>query len=326
MKYSIIIPVYNVEKYLVKCLDSILNQTYNNYEILIVDDASTDKSRKILEEYSKKFTDKIKLKLFDDNKGASIARNEAIKMALGDYLVFIDADDYVNNDFLKKVDKIIENNKDIDIVRIKRKFIEAKTGKVLKETYTKKNKVINGKKAFIYMRKKKMGIDPPWFYIIKKQYWKENKFEFAPGKLIEDFGLIPLVVIKAKTFLFSNEPIYYHVKRENSLMTNNDYERLVKRANDTICHYDYLIEAINNFYGKNDFAKKVYIQYVTDRVFEPLLKYLKENEKKKLCEEIEKRNMISKLKVYSLKSFLKKVLYSMILYVYKKEEKNAENK
>ena len=96
-KVSVIIPVYNTEKYLEKCLDSVCNQTLSDIEIICVDDCSTDNSLNILKEYAQK-DNRIKLIEFKENKGAAAARNEGIKAATGEYIGFIDSDDYPETD------------------------------------------------------------------------------------------------------------------------------------------------------------------------------------------------------------------------------------
>ena len=101
MKVSVIIPVYNVEKYLCKCLDSVVNQTLRDIEIICVDDGSTDSSWEILKEYAQR-DDRIKL-IHKENGGLSSARNVAMQVAKGDYIGFIDSDDWIDLDFTKIV-------------------------------------------------------------------------------------------------------------------------------------------------------------------------------------------------------------------------------
>ena len=94
IKYSIVVPVYNTEKYIRKCLDSIKNQTYTNYEVIIINDGSTDNSLEIINEYTKN----KKFKVYTTkNKGLSEARNNGVKHCTGDYILFIDSDDFVHN-------------------------------------------------------------------------------------------------------------------------------------------------------------------------------------------------------------------------------------
>ena len=103
IKVSVIIPVYNVEPYLKECLNSIINQTLKDIEIICIDDCSTDNSYQILEEYSKKDNRIIILKNEKNTGGPSTARNKGIDLAKGDYLYFIDSDDYIENNFLEEM-------------------------------------------------------------------------------------------------------------------------------------------------------------------------------------------------------------------------------
>ncbi len=110
---SIIIPVYNTEKYLSDCIDSVLSQTYNNFELILVDDGSNDQSGDICDEYAK--SDSRVLSIHQENSGVSVARNQGISVANGDYLAFIDSDDIVHRDFLKTLINEIAI-KDIDLI------------------------------------------------------------------------------------------------------------------------------------------------------------------------------------------------------------------
>lgn len=101
-KVSVIIPVYNTEKYLRKCLDSVCNQTLSDIEIICVNDCSPDNSLEILNEYAQK-DNRIKVINFEENKGVSIARNTGIDSATGEFIGFVDADDFVDLDFYEKL-------------------------------------------------------------------------------------------------------------------------------------------------------------------------------------------------------------------------------
>ena len=107
MKFSIIVPVYNVEKYVKRCLDSIFNQTYKDFEVIVVNDGSTDKSMNIVKKYKD-----VKI-INEENRGLSHARNNGVKNARGDYILFVDSDDYINKDLLKELNKSLNNNPDV---------------------------------------------------------------------------------------------------------------------------------------------------------------------------------------------------------------------
>ena len=126
---SIIVPVYNTEKYLKKCLDSIINQTYSNIEIILIDDGSTDNSPKICDEYKSR-NNNIKV-IHQTNSGVSTARNVGLDAAIGEYVGFIDSDDYIDNNMVEKIMKeIIYDNLDIAICNL---YIENENNIEMKE-------------------------------------------------------------------------------------------------------------------------------------------------------------------------------------------------
>lgn len=114
MKVSVIVPVYNMEKYLNQCMDSLVNQTLKNIEIIVINDGSTDKSLEILNNYKKKYPNKVKI-IDQENQGISVARNNGLKIASGKYVGFVDSDDYVEFDMFESLLNQIENS-DSDIV------------------------------------------------------------------------------------------------------------------------------------------------------------------------------------------------------------------
>ena len=137
-KYSIIIPIYNVETTLKRCIDSVIGQTYQNLEIICVNDGSTDSSLKILEEY--KNDNRIKI-ITQKNKGLAATRNTGIKVATGDYITFIDSDDWYELDYIDTMNKILINNENIEVIR-GNYFITDGTNKQ-KENITKYYKILN---------------------------------------------------------------------------------------------------------------------------------------------------------------------------------------
>ena len=113
--FSIIIPIYNSEKYLKRCVKSIINQKFKNFEIILVEDCSKDSSQKICKFFFKKYKN-IKLVKHMERKGVSVSRNDGIKTAIGKYLMFIDSDDYLLNGSLDNIAKFIKKNEDKKIV------------------------------------------------------------------------------------------------------------------------------------------------------------------------------------------------------------------
>lgn len=120
MKISVIIPVYNSEKYVRRCINSVIAQTYQNWEMILVDDGSVDNSLAILQEYANK---DIRIKVVhQDNAGPGIARNTGITCATGEYIVFIDSDDRVNKEYFRKLSMKKEDVVFIDVAQVDEKF------------------------------------------------------------------------------------------------------------------------------------------------------------------------------------------------------------
>ncbi len=136
-KISIIIPVYNSEKYIRRCLNSILNQTFQDFEIILIDDNSKENSLKIISEIEKIHKDKIKILKNAKNVGAGASRNKGLKIASGEYITFIDSDDYIEKNTLKRMHESCVNT-DSDIARINMK----KVSFFIHWTYIKKRKYI----------------------------------------------------------------------------------------------------------------------------------------------------------------------------------------
>lgn len=213
-KVSVIVPVYNVEKYLEKCLISLVNQTYTNLEILIVDDGSEDGSADIYNKY-KCIDQRIKI-IYKENGGLSEARNIGIRSATGEYICCVDSDDYVENDYVEKmVQQIVYLNADICCCG---KIIE--NGNKVKYINCEKNFVINSKEALkLYLLKNEIDNSSVDKICRKKLY---DQIEFPVGKYYEDIGTIYKLILKANKVVHINNPLYHYVMREGSI-THEEY-------------------------------------------------------------------------------------------------------
>lgn len=170
-KVSVIIPVYNSEKYIARCLDSVIEQTYKNIEIIIINDGSKDKSKEILDEYEKKYPNIIR-HIEQENKGVAKTRNYGIKIANGNYITFIDNDDYIDKDYIETfVNVLKENEYDIVMGGYRR---PNEYGKIIKELELQDEEW------------SKFMIMAPWAKIYKKSYLINNNIEFLSVNLGED--------------------------------------------------------------------------------------------------------------------------------------------
>lgn len=238
-KFSIIVPVYNTGDYLKKCIDSILNQTYEEYEIIIVNDGSTDNSKKIINEYKNKYPDKIKV-INKKNGGLSSARNRGVKKAMGEYILFVDSDDYIEKGLLKTLNSKTKDSPDLIRFQIK----EIRDDKVIMHRELP-FETFKGDKAFKKIVKYHY-VEPAWCYAYRTSFYKENRFTFAEGKYHEDFGLIPYVIMSAYKVKSIGYIGYNYVIRNGSIMTDVNYDKTKKKVDDILYHYQNIINIFDN--------------------------------------------------------------------------------
>ncbi len=221
-KISIIVPVYNVEKYLRNCLDSIINQTYTNLEIILVDDGSPDGSGKICDEYALKDG---RIKIFHNkNMGLSGARNFGIDNATGEYITFVDSDDEINLYYIEKLFKILkENNADLSICGFKyiqenKKTRKQENKKIRKAELYNAEEAISQMYSYIGFGIKCTSFITSWGNLIPREYYKDIKFPL--GKINEDEFTTYKLYLKADKIAYIKEPLYYYYKRSGSIMNS----------------------------------------------------------------------------------------------------------
>lgn len=218
---SVIIPVYNVEKYLRKCLDSVVSQTYNNLEILIVDDGSTDCSGQICDEYAEK-DDRIQV-FHQLNGGLSKARNTGIDLSTGDYLMFIDSDDYISKDMaLELYNELKKSNADMSICNFH--YVD-ENNNIIK----KKELDFHNAGSFILTKKELLNaltnsnISTAIVIGCNKLY-KNSIFDslrYPIGRIYEDEFIIHHILNKIDKAILINQKYYYYVQRNNSITGAN---------------------------------------------------------------------------------------------------------
>lgn len=208
---SVIVPVYNVEKYLEKCLTSIIEQTYSNIEIIIINDGATDESGKICADYEKK-DGRISV-INKTNEGLSAARNDGLGLAKGKYICFVDSDDYLDVDAIADWHEMIrKENADIAIGAWKR-FKE--TEHIEREQQKIEQHVIKGKDAVVLNLK-----DEIYSYAWGKLYKKElfDNIRFPVGRTYEDAAVLYRVLDRSRRVVITNKISYYYLNRDTSIM------------------------------------------------------------------------------------------------------------
>ena len=215
MKVSIIVPVYNVEKYIGKCLDSLVNQTLKDIEIIIINDGSTDGSQKIIDKYKKKYPKLIK-SYIKDNRGQGPARNFGLEKAEGKYIGYVDSDDYVKLNMYEKLYNIaVKTNADVVITRDSK----LKEAGFVHENYFIKEFEDKKENAFFG----NMGVCNK---IYRKDLITNNNILFKEKKWYEDFAFTLKVLINAKNIeYYLDESLYYYLERSGSTMNNSNIKR-----------------------------------------------------------------------------------------------------
>ncbi len=210
---SIIIPVYNVEKYIRKCLDSVICQTYKNLEIIVVDDGSPDNCGKICDEYAEK-DQRIKV-IHKENGGLSSARNVGIDAACGRYLCFLDSDDYIIETYVEKLYNAMTET-DADIVQCE--FIETAGDDAVSIPEDKKISIIDGK-AMIGKLYDYYGISAPTVVVWTKLYKKElfEGLRFPVGRIHEDEATTYKLFYKADKIALTSEKLYCYRIAQGSI-------------------------------------------------------------------------------------------------------------
>lgn len=261
-KVSVIVPVYNVEKYLKKCLDSLINQTIQDIEIIVVNDGSKDNSEEIIKEYEKNNPEKI-VYLKKENGGLSDARNYGIPYAKGEYIAFLDSDDYVELDMYEKMYELAKKENS-DMVECDFYW-----------EYPNKTKIDIG---IIYSNQKEMlqkARVVAWNKLIKRSIIEESKVQFPKGYRYEDVEFTYKLIPYLNKVSFAKEPFIHYIQRENSI-SNVQNER-TKEIFEVLEH---VIEYYKEKGIYKEFEKELEYTYARILLCSSLLRIVKIKDKK----------------------------------------------
>ncbi len=248
---SVVVPVYNVEKYLERCILSIINQTYQNLEIILVDDGSTDNSGVICDEFAQK-DPRIKV-IHKENGGLSDARNAGIKAASGDYIGFIDSDDYISHQMYEKLLVTLEENK-ADISICNYVYVDEITGeedKKMSSLSPIKTEVLTKHQGY---EKLNAYVDGYSFYVTawNKLYKKElfSDILFAKGKLHEDEFIVHKLFEKCEKIAVTEDILYFYVIRQGSIMNSKATEKSLDIIEAMMDRYYFYLKNQEKFLAK----------------------------------------------------------------------------
>lgn len=215
IKVSVIVPVYNVEKHIEKCIKTLINQKFKNYEIIIVNDGSPDNSQEIIDIYYKMYPNLI-VPIKKKNGGLSSARNLGIEKSKGEYIMFVDSDDYVTDDYISA---------------LYNEAIKTKSDIVVGDFYIKsgnKETVFNGVDLNMsddLLKNALISMPAVWNKIYKKDVFTANNIRFPQGLYYEDLATTPKLFIQTKKISYLKKPVYYYVEHSSSIMNQSKYSK-----------------------------------------------------------------------------------------------------
>ena len=258
---TIVIPIYKVQEYLEKCLNSVICQTYTNLEIILVDDGSPDNCGQICDDYAKKDS-RIKV-IHKENGGLSDARNAGIKNATGKYITFVDSDDYITEDYVEYLYNLIKkNDSKLSICGIKTVWKNDKKCENEKERI----ECLNSQEVFERMLFAK-GIEVAAYgKLYLTELWKE--YEFPVGKVYEDTAVIYKLIEKAQKITYGTKNCYYYVARVGSISKQQQFN---KNEEDYIKHTKEMLDFIKERYPELEKAVQRFYVYSKFRILRILI-------------------------------------------------------
>lgn len=233
MKFSVIVPVYNVEKYIEKCLLSVLNQGYSDYEIIVVDDGSKDRSGQICDQFAQKYDNIIVLHI--PNGGVSNARNTALSIVRGEYIWFIDSDDYIEPNALEIIESCIEKHDYVDLVIFDAIVIDEEgeeSGKITCNLPCGQSLKFEEHREFVSVN------TSLWNRIYRTEIIRNNQLLFEQNITIaEDLLFNYKYLLECQNAYYEKKVLYYYVQRRNSAMSGAGKNRDVQKVFESLISY-----------------------------------------------------------------------------------------
>ena len=304
---SIIVPVYNVEKYFDECIDSLLGQTYKNIEIVIVDDGTKDNCGKKADEYAKK--DKRIVSLHKQNGGLSSARNYGLQFATGDYLCFVDADDYVSSDYVEKLITVAAKKKaEMVFCNFSASYINTDIPNWRLLALSEKREY-TPQEYLDYLYTYSGAFTEVWNKIYVKDIFKTLRFEDIIG---EDAQIMLSIIDNCKHIYYIPEVLYYYRRRKNSIANDKQETILINEMKWISGHMKILKATERRHYYS--LALKLFVSKIIEKYC-----FCQKETRRKLKKVLRrKRDEMMKNKEFGLKIKIKYFLVSFIPYIYGK--------
>ncbi len=255
--FSIIVPVYNVERYLHECVNSVLSQSFQDYELILVDDGSSDDSGEICDDYERQQKSRVQhdknqshtliipqipekvniIVIHQQNQGLSATRNAGATKASGEYLVFLDGDDFLEPGALTAIHREIEPGLDLLRYQAQEVFDDGKTIRHEETGFA----TIPGVEAFNKLARYHYT-ENAWLYAYRTKFFRGNHFRYAEGCLAEDLGLTPLIITKATSVKSIPDICYDYRQRTGSIM--HDQTKVARRMHDIMLQFHEILPEI----------------------------------------------------------------------------------
>lgn len=269
-KVSIIIPVYNVTSFLRQCITSVLNQTYKNIEVIAVDDKSTDDSLDILKSYD---DERLIIVEQSTNQGQAAARNKGLDIATGEYIQFVDSDDFIELDMVEKIVNVFKKTS-VDFIRFNAKSYNDGEDKTFNEDkyifnhYLRENKIYrNNDLKFIYYSF--TGV--PYLYTFSRELIQRKTIRFFEGIIHEDELFNTMIYLEVKSAAFIDQEFYIRRYREGSTMTDKS-EKQIKHSFNSYQKIETIYEELLNS-NEYEISKNKFLKYRINSIIYNLKHY-----------------------------------------------------
>jgi len=293
--FSIIVPAYNVENYISECIESVLSQSFQDFELILIDDGSTDQTGKICDKYQKESAGRLpedsknqpqpsivsqiggKVNtsnakplvsvIHQQNSGLSEARNAGIARASGEYLILLDGDDYLESGALKAIKNGLETGLDLLRYQAQEVFTDGKIMKYQEVGFAATPGVAAFRKLARYHY-----TENAWLYAYRREFFVQNNFQYAKGCIAEDFGLTPLIIAKAKAVKAIPDICYSYRQREGSIM--HDAAKLARRTADIEKQLGNILPKIAKILGAEPILHYLVVSFLTETVRQDQAEFL----------------------------------------------------
>ena len=316
---SVVVPVYNVEKYLDRCIKSIINQTYKNLEIILVDDGSVDASGKICDKYAEK--DKRIKVIHKENEGLSEARNTGIKLSKGDYITFVDSDDYIDERMYEILINDLEKY-DVDIASCDylRIVDYSKKAKISSEVL-----IYSKEEAIIKLLRNEEYKDYAWNKIYKKELF--DGVLYPKGRVQEDVATTYKLILNANSVSYNKSKLYFYLKRKGSILDTWNIKNELDLYTNALERYQFIEQKMGNLLDNNK-----YFLIVTCDLFDKCYHFLDEDKLSKIKSIMKKiirekdviKNVSISKKIQASALLINIKLYVLFMFFYRKVKKYAK--